>query len=90
MIELTVTHEANCKTARRRKQEKDLRSQLLVPCDKLKVITLEFATLGFVMKNIREFRRLCRLLSVKDNRIIKKSKQVALRAFGRNGRENSQ
>ena len=43
VIESTVPCEASCKTARRRKQEKyrDLRSQLLVPCDKFKVITLE-------------------------------------------------
>ena len=82
VIELTVPYQTICKSARRRNQEKyrDLRSQLLVPCDKFKVITLEIARLAFVAKNIREFRRLCRLLSVQDNRIIRKCIGVAVRA----------
>ena len=82
VIELTVPYDTNCKIARRRKQDKyrDLRTQLLVPCEKFKVITLEITTLGFVTKNIRQFRRLCRSLSLQDNRIIKKCMEVALRA----------
>ncbi len=54
VIELTVPYETNCKIARRRKQEKyrDLRSPLLVPREKFKLITLEITTLGFVTKNI--------------------------------------
>ena len=82
VIELTVPYETNWKIARRRKQDKyrDLRTQLLVPCEKFKVITLEITTLGFVTKNIRQFRRLCRSLSLQDNRIIKKCMEVALRA----------
>ncbi len=82
VIELTVPYETNCKIARRRKQEKyrDLRSQLLVPCEKFKLITLEITTLGFVTKNIRKFCRLCRSLNLQDNRIIVKCMEVALRA----------
>ena len=61
VIALTVPCETNCIIARRRKQEKYrvLRSQLLVPCDRFKVITLEVTTLGFITKSIRQFRRLC-------------------------------
>ena len=57
VIELTVPYETNCIIARRRKQEKYrvLRSQLLVTCDRFKVITLEVTTLGFVTKSISHF-----------------------------------
>ena len=43
-----------CISARKHKQEKyrDLRLQLLVPCEKFKVLTLEITTLGFVTKDI--------------------------------------
>ena len=82
VIELTVPCETNSKIARKRKQYKyrDLRSQLLVPCEKFKVLTLEITTLGFVTKNIRQFRRLCRSLNLQENRIITKCMEVALRA----------
>ena len=82
VIELTVPYETNSKIARKRKQDKyrDLRSQLLVPCEKFKVLTLEFTTLGFVTKNIRQFRRLCRSLNLQENRIITKCMEIALRA----------
>ena len=82
VIELTVPYETNGKIARRCKQDKyrDLKTQLLVTCEKFKVITLEITTLGFVTKNIRQFRRLCRSLSLQDNRIIKKCMEVALHA----------
>ena len=82
VIELTVPYETNCKIARRRKQGKypGLRSRLLVGCEEFKVITLEITTLGFVTKNVRQFRELCRSLSLQDNRIIRKCMEVALRA----------
>ena len=82
VVDLTVPYETNCKIARRRKQDKyrDLQSQLLVPCENFKVITLEITTLGFVTKNIRQYRRLCRSLNLQDNRIITKCMEVALRA----------
>ena len=82
VIELTVPYETNRIIARRRKQEKYrvLRSQLLVPCDRFKVITLEVTTLGFVTKSTGQFRRLCRLLHLQDDRIITKCMEVALRA----------
>jgi hypothetical protein len=82
VIELTVQYETNCIIARRRKQEKYrvLRSQLLVPCDRFKVITLEVTALGFVTKSIGQFRRPCRLLHLQDDRIITKCMEVAIRA----------
>ena len=75
VVELTVPYKTNCKIARRRKQDKyrDLRSQLLVPCENFKLITLEITTL-----TTRQFRRLCRSLNLQDNRII--TKCMALRA----------
>ena len=67
-MELTIPYETNSKIARKRKQDKyrDLRAQLLVPYKKLKVLTLEITTLGFVTKNIRQFRGLCRSLNLQE------------------------
>ena len=70
------------KIARRRKQEKyrDLRSQILVPCEKFKVVTEGIRTLGFITKKMRKFPRLCRSLNLQDIRIVAKCMEVALRA----------
>ena len=82
VIELTVPYETNCEKAKRRKKERyrHLRSELITPCHAFTVITLEVTTLGFVSKDIDNFRRLLRTLEMNDERIIKKCMEVSLRA----------
>jgi hypothetical protein len=74
VIELTVPYETNCEKAKRRKKERyrHLRSELITPCHAFTVITLEVTTLGFLSKDIDNFRRLLRTLEMNDERIIKK------------------
>ena len=74
MIELTVPYETNCEKAKCRKKERyrHLRSELITPCHAFTVITLEVTTLGFLSKDIYNFRRLLRTLEMNDERIIKK------------------
>ena len=81
-IELTIPYETNSNNAKLRKRNryKNLKSNLIIPCDEFEVVTLEVTTLGFVTKDIARFKSVMKGLNINTDRMISKMSEVALRA----------
>ena len=81
VIELTCPFETNLKSSREYKANKykDLKDLLLVPCDDLKLILLEISSLGFVSKDISEFKKLLKDLNCDADKVLSVCSQVAIR-----------
>jgi uncharacterized Zn-finger protein len=82
VIELTVPFETNSSKARTFKANKykDLRSQLLNPCEDFRLIPVEVTTLGFFTKNDYEFKETMRDVGICVERLTYKMSEVAIRS----------
>ena len=81
VIELTCPTEANLLSSREYKSSccKELKNLSLVPCNDLELILLYISTLGFVTKQVREFKNLLNLFKCDTKRIMMCCYEVAVR-----------
>ena len=83
VIELTVCFETNTEKSRRYKQTKyqNLKNELVVECEELKLIFLEVTTLGFLSKSsYQDFNKFLVDLGVNAERTFIKCMETAIRA----------
>ena len=81
IIELTCPNESRLILSRDYKVDKykNLKDNLLYPCDKFELVFFEVSTLGFMSINVGSFRKVLRTLKCDENRVISKCCEVAIR-----------
>ena len=82
-VELTVCFDTNTEKSRdyKTKRYRDLKSQLVVECDRFEIVYIEFTTLGFIgKKSFEQFQKLLQELNIYEDRTIIKCMEVAIRA----------
>ena len=72
VIELTCPAERNLLSSREYKSDryKELKNLSLVPCNDLELIFLEMSTLGFVSKQVRDFKNFLNFYKCDTKRIV--------------------
>ena len=82
IIELSVCYETRTEEARnfKKRRYQNLKSDLSIEWEKLNIIYVEIATLGFVSRNIKDFAEFVKPLGISYERMIGKCMETALRA----------
>ena len=83
VIELSVCYETHTEEARNfnKRHHQNLKSDLSINWEKLKIIFVEITTLGFVSRNIKDFAKFVKPLGISYERMIGKCMETALRAI---------